>query len=148
VRNERLSRLDVLVGDWKLTLSNAWFLDSLETELHGSATIEWLNDAFIVMKSERDREPLWDFVFGCSDATERYVALYHDDRGTSRVFEMTFGDGKWTLTREDPDFHQRFVADVGSDRIAGHWDASEDQGQTWRKDFDVVFERVPRTSTG
>jgi hypothetical protein len=54
---------------------------------------------------------------------------------------MTFGDGQWTLVREDPDLHQRFIATVESDRIAGRWEASEDLGKTWRKDFDLIFER-------
>lgn len=69
------------------------------------------------------------------------MALYHDPRPTSRVFDMTFGDGAWTMERADPDFHQRFVSTVEPGRIAGHWDASEDQGRTWRKDFDLVFAR-------
>ena len=30
------------------------------------------------------------------------------------------------MSREDPDFHQRFEATVELDRIVGHWDASED----------------------
>ena len=50
--------------------------------------------------------------------------------------------GTWTLTREDPDFHQRFIADVEQDRITGRWEASEDEGRTWRKDFDLVFQRA------
>ena len=70
------------------------------------------------------------------------TALYHDERGTSRVYAMTFGDGQWALVREDPDFHQRFIADVKPGRIDGRWEASDDQGQTWRKDFDVIFERA------
>jgi hypothetical protein len=40
------------------------------------------------------------------------------------------------------DFHQRFGARVSADRIEGRWDASEDQGATWRKDFDLIFERT------
>lgn len=59
-----------------------------------------------------------------------------------RQFTMAFGGGNWTMTRADPDFHQRFVAEVEEDRILGRWDASEDCGTTWRKDFDLVFERV------
>jgi hypothetical protein len=43
---------------------------------------------------------------------------------------MSFADGDWRMLREDPDFHQRFVATVTSDRIEGHWNASEDQGVT------------------
>ena len=38
--------------------------------------------------------------------------------------------------------HQRFVADVEPDRIRGRWEASEDQGRTWRKDFDLTYERA------
>jgi hypothetical protein len=47
------------------------------------------------------------------------------------------------LTREDPDFHQRLVGAVSADgnRIDTHPDASEDHGATWRKDFDLTFER-------
>jgi hypothetical protein len=55
---------------------------------------------------------------------------------------MSFADGDWRMLREDPDFHQRFVATVTSDRIEGHWNTSEDQGVTWRKDFDLIFDRV------
>ena len=79
-------------------------------------------------------------------AHERYVALYYDDRGTCRVFDMTFDGREWALLREDPDFHQRFVAEVVGDRIAGRWEASEDEGRTWKKDFDLTFERVPNAS--
>jgi hypothetical protein len=57
---------------------------------------------------------------------------------------MTFGNGEWALLREDPDFHQRFVATVTDDRMLGRWEASEDAGATWRKDFDLIFERTTR----
>jgi hypothetical protein len=60
---------------------------------------------------------------------------------------MTFEDRQWMLVREDPDFRQRFVADVETDRIGGRWEMSEDQGHTWRKDFDLIFERVTRATT-
>jgi hypothetical protein len=30
---------------------------------------------------------------------------------------------------------------VESDRIVSRWEASEDLGKTWRKDFDLIFER-------
>jgi hypothetical protein len=56
---------------------------------------------------------------------------------------MTVTDSQWTLVREDPDFHQRFVANVRPDRIDGRWDAPDDGGTSWRKDFDLIFERVP-----
>ena len=81
-------------------------------------------------------------VLGRSDANDQYMALYHDERGVSRVYPMTFDGGRWTLSREDPDMFQRFIAEVSPDRIDGRWEASDDRGATWRKDFDLVFERT------
>ena len=142
MRNPALEALDVLVGEWTLTLTNAWFLDSMDVTQHGRATARWLGDAFIRLEAEMEGEHIWDFVLGRSDANEQLVALYHDPRPTSRLFQMTFTDGVWTMHRGDPDFHQRYEGRVSSDRIEGHWDASEDQGATWRTDFDLIFERT------
>jgi hypothetical protein len=55
--------------------------------------------------------------------------------------EATFVDGEWSMEREDPDFHQRFAGTVTQDRIDARTEASEDEGKTWRKDFDLIFER-------
>lgn len=141
MKNEALAALEPLVGDWKLTMTDAWFLESLETEIHGSAKFEWLGDAFLVMTSELNGEPAWDWVIGRSDSHEKLVVLYHDERGVCRVFDMTFGDDQWLMLREDPDFHQRIVATVGPDRIVASADASEDGGLSWRKDLALIFER-------
>ena len=141
MRNEALQQLEGLVGEWKLTLTNAWFLESLDIKGEGSATIGWLDDAFIELRATLGEHGTWHWVIGRSDPREQLVLLYHDERGVMRVFDMTFGDGQWTLAREDPDFHQRFAATVARDRIDGRWEASEDGGTTWRKDFDLIFER-------
>ena len=142
MRNPALEPLDVLVGEWNLTLTDAWFLESREVRQQGRATARWLGDAFIELEAEMEGEQVWHFVLGRSDPNEQLVALYHDPRPTSRVYRMTFTGDEWTLHREDPDFHQRFVAGVSADRIEGRWDASEDRGGTWRKDFDLIFERI------
>lgn len=144
MRNETLSRLEGLIGQWKLTLTDAVFLDSPDAKVEGSASFEWLADAFIVWHWSGGDDPAQDahLVFGRSDPNDRDIAIYHDGRGVCRIFEMTFGDGQWTLIREDPDFHQRFIATVGADRIDGRWEMSEDAGATWRKDFDLIFERT------
>jgi hypothetical protein len=141
MRNKALEELNVLVGNWRLTLSDAWFLEPAGSQVHGSATVEWLDDAFLIMRAELDGE--FHLVIGRSDAQDAYKVLYHDNRGVCRLFAMTFADGHWTLSREDPDFHQRFIADVEPERIAGRWEASEDEGRTWRKDFDLLYERAP-----
>ena len=147
MRSEAMEQLDVLVGSWRTTLSNAAFLEPPELEVPGVATVEWLRDAFLVfrwtMTDDAGREASeMVLVLGRSDARDAYTALYHDERGVSRVFAMAFDGARWSLEREDPDMFQRFVADVEADRIVGRWEASDDRGATWRKDFDLVLERT------
>lgn len=132
MRSEAMERLDALVGSWRTTLSDAWFLEPADQEVPGEATAEWLGDAFVVVRWTME-EPggatsKMVLVLGRSDANDAYTALYHDERGVCRVFAMTFDGTRWTLNREDPDMFQRFVAEVEPDRIAGRWEASEDQG--------------------
>ena len=141
MRNPALEGLDVLVGSWDLTLTQAWFLESMEVEQHGHAVGRWLGDAFLELTAEIEGEHVWHFVFGRSDATDRSVVLYHDPRPASRIFDLAQEDGAWVLHREDPDMHQRFVLRALGGRIDGRTDASDDGGRTWRKDFDLIFER-------
>ena len=88
--NEAMRRLDGLVGEWDVTMTHAWFLDSLETEIQGSAIVEWLADAFRVMRSTWADGSTQELVFGRSDARDEYVTFSHDDRGVYRVFATTF----------------------------------------------------------
>jgi hypothetical protein len=144
--NDAMRRLEGLVGEWDVTMTHAWFLDSLDTEIKGTATIEWYADAFLVMGSRWEDDSTFELAIGRNDARDEYVAFTHDDRGVYRVFGMTFADGEWTLLREDPDFHQRIVIRVSPDRIDMRADASDDAGETWRKDLDYIF--VPSVSGG
>jgi hypothetical protein len=146
MRNTEMAKLSGLVGDWTTAISDAWFLEPPGTEVPGTTTIEWLGESLLVVRSQfgggRHTHSEMSLVLGRSDANDRFVALYQDDRGVCREFAMTFDGGHWTMTREDPDLHQRFVADVEKDRVIGRWEASEDGGRSWRKDFDLTFERA------
>ncbi len=146
MRNAAVDALDALVGDWTLTLANAWFLESLDRRQDGRATARWLGEAFVELEATLGGEPTWHFVFGRSDPDQQLLALYHDPRPTSRLFRVSFSDGQWRMLREDADFYQRFVATVRPDRIEGRWEASEDGGVTWRKDFDLIFDRIEARS--
>ena len=56
--NDAMRRLEGLVGEWDVTMTHAWFLDSLDTEIHGTATFAWFADAFLVFERRRDsRQP-------------------------------------------------------------------------------------------
>lgn len=146
MQNESIADLETLIGDWDVTLSGAWFLDDLNVEQHGQATFSWIGDAFVVMTSSMDGEPTWDFAFGHSDADDDRVALYHDNRGVARVFAMQFDGETWTMERRNRDFYQRFIASIEPDTITGRWEASDDEGGSWRKDFDLTFRRRRSTS--
>jgi hypothetical protein len=145
MRNTELAKLDWLIGEWTMTLSDAWFLEPQGTEVYGRTTVELLGESLLAVRTsfgEGADESKLSLAVGRSDANDTFAVLYEDDRGVCRLFAMTFDGEHWTMTREDPDFHQRFIADVEKDRILGRWEASEDQGKTWRKDFDLTYERA------
>src|SRR5262245_21656367 len=117
-RNAELERLaEVFVGEWSISITNQWWLDDPTIVTTGSATGAWLGDSFVRLQAEIDGKPTWDFVFGRSDARDGFVALYHDERGVERVFDVTLDDDGWTLARADPDFHQRLLARIDGDRM-------------------------------
>lgn len=140
-----MAALEPLVGEWRLTMTDAWFLDSPDVRVEGSATIAWLGEGFLGLTSVFDGKPDWEWVIGRSDARDEYAVLYFDPRGVDWLFRMTFHHGKWRMDRDDPDFHQRLIGTVDGDRIESHFDASEDGGATWRKDFDLIWEPWPAT---
>lgn len=146
MRNTEMAKLGGLVGEWATTMSDAWFLEPAGTTVPGTTAVEWLGESLLVVRTKLSTgqhvHSEMSLVLGHTDANDRFVALYQDDRGVCRQYAMTFDGGHWRLTREDPDLHQRFIADVEADRILGRWEASEDAGATWRKDFDLTFERA------
>jgi hypothetical protein len=115
MRNTELEKLDGLVGEWTTMTSGAWFFEPPGVEVPGTTTIERLGESLLVVRSELGESAhhsKMTLVIGCSDPNDAYVALYQDDRGVCRQYTMTFDGGHSTMTREDPDVHQRFIADV------------------------------------
>lgn len=145
MENLALRDLGVLVGTWHVDLANASFLPAGAT-MTGTATIEWLDGgALLVMRSALDEgggppDSVW--VVGRNESRDDYEVLAADARGVSRVYSMTFANGRWTKHREDPGFHQHFEAAVDRDRITGAWSRSHDDGATWLHDFDLVYTRL------
>lgn len=141
-RNSELERVaEIFGGDWSVTITNMWWLEDPSTARTGIARCDWLGDSFLLLQVEFEGEPTWDFVFGRSDARNQFVVLYSDERGVQRVFDLTIDAASWVMSRSDPDFHQRLLARIEGNRMVGQTDASDDRGDTWRKDFDLIFER-------
>jgi len=144
MKNKGLKALQPLIGEWDYTIYNAWFLESMDTKLVGKTFFERLHDSFLVMRGAFDGLPDDVCVIGYSDAKEKYELFYYDQRGVSRIFDMEFDGKHWSYSREDKDFYQRFTAEVSEDKITAITEASEDQGKTWRKDFNIDYVRVKK----
>lgn len=147
----RLTRLDLLVGEWALTASSGGTVMSTSR-----STFQWLGDrGFLVQRNDppsylapewADGAPQWvDAVIGLDDHTDVFTMLYTDSRGVCRTYRMTLDTNRWTLEGQpDADFFQRFDGNFRDDNtvIDGRWEASED-GTTWSTDFDVTYRRIP-----
>jgi hypothetical protein len=131
------------VGTWSVEATGA---DGERWPGEGRMAFEWHESGrHLVQRSTVDLPEAPDTVsvIGCDAANGRYVQLYTDDRGVCRIYEMTFGDGHWTLQREGEPFAQRFTATVSADgrTITGRWELSED-GKPYETDFDLVHRRI------
>jgi hypothetical protein len=145
MRNPALGDLAVLIGDWRIDLTNADFLDD-GAAMSGTMSVEWLDGAFIVMRSSMDHDgpPKSVCVIGRNEARSDYTLLYADERGVSRIYGMTLEDRIWIQHREDPGFHQRFqgTVDPGGNRIVATWTKSHEDVRTWEHDFDLTYTRL------
>jgi hypothetical protein len=79
-------------------------------------------------------------MIGRNEAADIFTVLYADDRGSSRVYDMTFTGSRWTMHRNSPSSEQRFTANVSTDQrtIEACWEHSN-HGTTWEKEFDLTY---------
>lgn len=144
--NPALSILEPLVGSW--TMRIMWS-EKLHKLVGGPKSIElparfaWAaGGSFLLQTAGGSDAPAARWMIGRDDTSGAFTALYADDRGVSRVYEMSFADGLWKIWRAAPGFHQRFAGRIRPDgkTIEGSWEKSED-GSSWEKDFDLSYVR-------
>jgi hypothetical protein len=143
-----LDDLETLVGEWSM---EARFPGSPPSGPRGRTVFEWLpGRQFLIQRWEVPHPAAPDglAIIGSDPEREAYVQHYYDSRGVARVYLMTFGDGVWTLLREEPDFSpldfaQRFTArlDPADEEIRGNWEIASDD-TTWRHDFQLIYTRL------
>jgi hypothetical protein len=134
--NPALKNLGRLVGKWDLELA---FPSDPSNKVQAQVTFDWLEgEAFVI---EHLASSVW--IIGPDDSTETYFTLYHDERGVSRVYQMSLNGSTWNLWRNAPGFSQRFEGKFSDDdnTITAHWEKSFD-GSTWEHDFDLTYKRV------
>ena len=105
-----LKELAPLVGEWTMTATPpggpSWPGEA-------RTTFEWMADGRLLLQRftvELPEAPSGTCVIGCDGANGTYFQLYSDERGVCRIYEMSIGDGEWTLWREGEPFDQRFIA--------------------------------------
>jgi hypothetical protein len=149
--DERLERLEVFVGEWRLDAPAFPLPAALAAEAR--TTFEWaLGGAFLLQRSSVPVPEAPDgLCVVAPDDGEAYTQHYFDSRGVVRIYAMTFDGRTWTLLRSTPDFspldfHQRWTATFADDgdTIAGRWESSPD-GRAWELDFELAYHRLSRT---
>jgi hypothetical protein len=139
IPNPALKRLEFLVGEWRTSGTHP--LVPGET-LGGRTSFGWLEGgAFLVMRSQVDHAQFPDglAIIGSSDSG-RFVMAYFDERGVSRIYEVTVGDRTVSWRREDPDFSQSTTIRADGDRLVGKGRMT-DEGGKWVDDLSQTFVR-------
>jgi hypothetical protein len=142
--NPALSVLQPLIGSW--TTSIAWS-EKTHKLVGGPRSVEtpvsfaWASSgSFLVHISGGGGAPVAHWMIGRDDTSGAFSALYADDRGVSRLYEMSFAGDLWKMWRAAPGFHQRFAGRISPDgnAIEACWEKSED-GSNWERDFDLIY---------
>ncbi len=134
-----LAGLDVLVGEWQTFVPGVG--------ARGRTTFEWLDGGgFLIQRSTVDLPefPNAICVIGATGADGALQQHYFDSRGVARVYDTTLEDGVWTLSREGPDWPQRYVGELSDDgnTITGHWERGTEPGAPLEHDFELKYFRV------
>lgn len=139
--NPALQPLEFLIGEWRTTGTHPMVQG--ET-LQGRTSFAWHEDgAFLIMRSAVDHPkfPSGVAIIGSDDVAGTFAMLYFDERGTSRLLEVSVGEQRVTWRRETPEFSQTVtIIAEAEDRLVSTGKMSE-KGGAWGDDLSQVFKR-------
>ena len=138
VPNPALKPLEFLVGEWRTAGSHP--LVPGET-LPGRTAFSWHEGgAFLVMRSQVDHPQFPDGVaiIGSDGSSGKWAMIYFDERGVSRILDVTVGDRSVTWRHEDPGFAQSLTIAAEGDGLVSTGRMSKDGGE-WEDDLSQVF---------
>jgi len=143
MKNTALTPHSFLIGKWNVEMVHT----ALPKPLNWEDSFEWVEESFIIWHWQGKNEvPKATSIIGRNENKSGiiYTMLYYDNRGVSRILEMSFEDGLWKYSRLDSDFSQRFEGMVNEDRnvIKGKGEVSKDGGETWNDDFSIIYTRI------
>jgi hypothetical protein len=145
-----IERLDPFIGAWSV---EARFPNAGPSGAAGETVFEWLSGERLLLQRWQVPHPdapdgLAVIAFDAEKGT--FLQHYFDSRGVVRLYEMSFEDGVWKLSRTAADFSplafaQRFIGTFSDDgnTIAGRWEVSDD-ASSWKLDFELTYARIGR----
>jgi hypothetical protein len=142
IPNPSLELLNVLVGSWTTVASHP----ALEGTMRGRATFAWMEGgAFLIARSggEEPGVPSAVMVIGRDGSQDGYTVLYFDERGVSRVYEMSLEGNVWRMWRDAPEHRQRFTGTITDDgkTIVGVWEMAEGS-PTFARDLEIKYTKA------
>ena len=117
-----------------------------DTALHGRTSFAWHEGgAFLIMRSQVDAPKFPDgiAIIGSDDAAGTFSMIYFDERGTSRLMEVTVGERTVTWRHDNPRFAQSTTISTEGDRLVSKGRMSENGGP-WTDDLSQTYERIAK----
>jgi len=143
IPNPALKPLDFLIGEWRTTGSHPQVPDK---RLSGRTSFSWdEGGAFLIMHTEIDEPqfPNGVAIIESDDVAGAFVMIYFDERGTSRIFDVTVGERTISWRRDNPEFSQSnsITVEDGGDRLTSKGRMSRNGGP-WTDDLSQDFRRA------
>ena len=138
--NAALKPFEFLIGDWRTTGTHPMVPGK---ELAGRTSFAWHEGgAFLIMRNEVDEPGFPDGVaiIGSDKNADHFSMIYFDERGVSRILDVTVDESAVTWRHDDPDFAQCVTIGKEGDRLVSKGLLSE-KGGPWKDDLSQVFER-------
>ncbi|MBR0656014.1 hypothetical protein GXW79_13105 [Roseomonas arctica] len=140
--NAALAPLAFLLGEWRTMGTHPGVPGQT---LEGRTSFAWHEGgAFLIMRSEVDHPEFPDGVaiFSADRDAGSLAMNWFDERGVSRLYQVTAGDRSMRWHRDDPRLAQRatIVAGGDGDRLVSKGQMSLD-GADWSVDLSQIFTR-------
>lgn len=140
IPNPALGPLQFLVGEWRTAGTHPMAPGEI---LRGRTSFAWHEGgAFLIMRSQVDKPQFPDGVaiIGSDGASGKFAMTYFDERGVSRILQVTLGDRSVTWRHEDPEFAQSLTITAEGDGLVSKGRMSKAGGE-WEEDLSQVFTR-------
>jgi hypothetical protein len=141
IPNPALAPLEFLIGEWRTVGTHPMVPG--ET-LHGRTSFSWHEGgAFLVMRSQVDQPQFPDGVaiIGSDGGSGRLTMIYFDERGVSRILDVTAGDRSVTWRHDDPEFTQSLTIAAEGGGLVSRGRMLRKGGE-WEDDLSQVFTRA------